>query len=60
MKIPYSIRLAKYGIFCYNMQAATLSCRKEVGALEYILAFIVSVLANIVSYLIGKWLDGDD
>ena len=28
--------------------------------LEYIFAFIISVLAGIVSYYICKWLDGDD
>lgn len=28
--------------------------------MEYIFAFIISVLAGIVSYYICKWLDGDD
>ena len=27
--------------------------------MEYILAFLISVLASIVGYYICKWLDGD-
>ena len=33
--------------------------RKGVSILDYILTFLVSVLASVVSYYICKWLDGD-
>lgn len=33
--------------------------QEEVSALGYILTFLVSVLASVVSYYICKWLDGD-
>ena len=36
---------------------STLSSRKEVSLMEYILAFLISVLASIVGYYICKWLD---
>ena len=35
------------------------SSRREVFPLENILAFIISVVAGVVSYYICKWLDGD-
>jgi hypothetical protein len=37
----------------------TLSGRKEVQPMEYISAFLISVVAGIVCYYICKWLDGD-
>lgn len=38
---------------------STLSSRKEVSLMEYILAFLISVLASIAGYYICKWLDKD-
>ena len=32
------------------------SSRKEVILLDYIISFIISVMAGIVTYFIGKWL----
>ena len=34
--------------------------RKEVTYLEYIIAFLISVLASVVGYYICKWLDRND
>ena len=34
-----------------------LSSRKEVFLLDYITNFIISVMAGIITYFIGKWLD---
>ena len=36
----------------------TLSGRKEVGTLEIVITFFVSVAASVVAYYICKWLDG--
>lgn len=36
------------------------SGRKEVFPMEYILAFLISVVAGVVSYYICKWLDKDE
>ena len=33
--------------------------RKEVHHMEYIIAFLISVMAGIISYYICKWLDED-
>ena len=38
----------------------TLSSRKEVRAMEHFLTLLISIIANVVSYYIRKWLDGDD
>jgi len=38
---------------------STLSGRREVDAVEYVLAFLVSIGAGVVSYYICKWLDRD-
>lgn len=59
-KILITVYIAKFPIICYNTTAATLSSRKEVYLLEYLIAFIISVVAGVVSYYICKWLDGDD
>lgn len=37
----------------------TLSSRKEVRPVQYITAFLISVVAGIVCYYICKWLDRD-
>ena len=39
---------------------STLSSRKGVIHLEYIIAFLVSVLASVAGYYICKWLDRDE
>lgn len=39
---------------------STLSSRKEVSYMDYIVAFLVSVAASVVSYFICKWLNRDD
>ena len=41
---------------CYNKLSAS-SVRKEVGYMEYILTFLISVAAGVVSYCICKWID---
>ena len=38
---------------------STLSSRKEVFQLHYIISFILSVAASVVAYYICKWLDRD-
>ena len=42
------------------LNAATLSSRKEVFQLENVIAFIISLVASVVSYYLCKWLDRDD
>lgn len=49
--------LSKFGTIS---NAATLSSGKEVGSLEYVIAFFISVVAGVVSYYLCKWLDRDD
>lgn len=39
---------------------STLSSRKEVFPVEYIIAFFISVAASVVGYYICKWLDRDE
>lgn len=34
--------------------------RKEVMSVEYLNAFLISVMASVVGYYICKWLDGND
>lgn len=45
--------------FCYNPLAALLQSgnRKEVSALELLTKILVSVVANVISHYIRKWLD---
>lgn len=38
----------------------TLSSRKEVTVLIFLLDFVVSIVANVVSHYICKWLDGNE
>ncbi|WP_227149193.1 hypothetical protein [Lacrimispora sp. 210928-DFI.3.58] len=38
----------------------TLSSRKEVMSVDYIVTFLISVLASVAGYYICKWLDRDD
>lgn len=40
------------------LDAATPSSGREVCPVDFILAFLISVLAGVVSYYICKWLDG--
>ena len=49
--------LSKFGTIS---SAATLSSRKEVFQLENVIAFIISLVASVVSYYLCKWLDRDD
>ena len=42
------------------IQAATLSGRKEVSLIDFLISFIISVEASVAAYYICKWLDGDD
>lgn len=35
----------------------TLSSGKGGGAMQYITSFLISVLAGVTCYYIGKWLD---
>lgn len=45
---------------CYHGFAVDSFQRKEVTYLEYIIAFLISVLASVVGYYICKWLDRND
>ena len=38
----------------------TLSSRKEVMSVDYIVTFLISVLASVAGYYICNWLDRDD
>lgn len=54
---PVLLFLSKFGTIS---SAATLSSRKEVFQLENVIAFIISLVASVVSYYLCKWLDRDD
>jgi len=45
---------------CYDISAVGTPGRREVNLVEIINAFVVSVMAGIVSYFICKWLEGDE
>lgn len=55
--VPVLLFLSKFDIIS---SAATLSSRKEVFQLENVIAFIISLVASVVSYYLCKWLDRDD
>lgn len=55
--VPVLLFLSKFGTIS---SAATLSSRKEVFQLENVIAFIISLVASVVSYYLCKWLDRDD
>ena len=44
---------------CYDIPAVIPSSRKEVGAIAYIVDFLLAVAASVVAYYICKWLDGE-
>ena len=45
---------------CYTPFVAAPRQAKEGGVvLEFILSFIIAVMADVVSHYINKWLDGD-
>ena len=61
-----TVRLKNQEQFICFFRAFLLCCmccdsfqQKGVSILDYILTFLVSVLASVVSYYICKWLDGD-
>ena len=58
VKINHQIEKVSYS--CYSLIAVDSFQRKEVTLLDYIFAFLVSVLASVVGYYICKWLDGND
>lgn len=55
--VPVLLFMSKFGTIS---SAATLSSRKEVFQLENVIAFIISLVASVVSYYLCKWLDRDD
>ncbi len=58
-KSPHA-RIVKTGRIWYSNNAAASPARKEAKCLaDMLVAFIISVLAGVVSYYICKWLDRD-
>ena len=55
--VPVLLFMSKFGTIS---SAATLSSRKEVFQLENVIAFIISLVASVVSYYLCKWLERDD
>ena len=49
--------LTKLARLCIIMILSALSAGKEVESVEYILSFVMSVMARIVGYYAFKWLD---
>ena len=48
-----------YWYLGYSKTAAIPSGGKEVKIMEFLMSFMISVLASVVSYYICKWLDRD-
>lgn len=59
MTVPQETRITPGGFTCISL-AATLSGRKEVFAVEHVIAFIISLLAGITCNYICKWLDEEN
>ena len=44
---------------CYDSHAVNPSGRKEVVVIEYLVNFLLAVVASVIAYYICKWLDGE-
>lgn len=52
--IAFSVEFWYYSQCCDSFQ------REGGGSMEYVIAFLISVVAGVVSYYLCKWLDGND